>query len=1046
MAVTDDDVLALILQGKTTQLVEAMAPLSESERKAIFPKVSRLKKRFDRREWNQPYAEVLTGEFESLRKYIGSKNVLSKMKNFFVKNVETAVLGNSVSNDPYISTACELATLGLGLSKDVARISVFEYWWDKSEDLLIKVLDDRRPDWADGWLRKRLEITSDGVWFSWDLLRDLIDRGICQKPDVEGYWHLMARGLGDRRWDESEPTPILDALHEKAEYRDDVWRFFEFEIEIFIGTYDKTRREQGRETWSSAIIKLANEGVLDRDRLLNECLVPLLKNLKNYTLSGFARMHEDLKPTADEMAERQNKYQELLAVESTSMVGFGVKMLKKLADANNLDIESFLKSCWIVFSVKTKAPAKTVLTIYKKIVDANPEKKSQITAILAEHATTHEADDISEVALKLLEKWKEDWADSVPGTLSDKSTQMPSSVQVNLRELIGTLPDEPIIHESSQSGFEERIDTCKKVVQRLSKEIVIPAGIDDVLASLDTGEWPPPLDFDCFQTGVLDRAAPVEPIQTADDLLDRVAHAIEDIDTALEAERILDGISRLHNVIPENFERRSAPIANRFSPYDRERFEAGELSVNIASDTVRLLIWQWLRGVKPVSFVGRIYRFIAGPDGMDAFFHGRVEAVRRRMGEGTVAPVLSFPTHSPAWVDPVVFVERWLECEKAGVEPDIHDVIQGLLRLAPDQRDEALPLAKHIKHPWSTPLRWALGDSVEPKPVQKDVDLWIAARAAKPGNPVIHTNDKKLKELGPDALEPCSIQWTVVVEEKKYQYRPNSEETHYIRKIELDIAPPFKSSHTAATRPTLFFHVYEKSAYGDFHTAWEMEWMTTVWPLRGDVVCAWGLRPLINRLDENASSWTPNHWYLIPLFEPNTYWTDIHHLTALVGLAGKDQDVRGTAIDACIEAIADSRLAPQSFAETLVKLNVPRWLKLNRVAESFSEISRVSDLHAEVMGYATEELIVSYETLPKDVHHLLTVFLDILSQLGKEPSPALREKLSPIKGSTKTAKLAKKVLALKDSTSEGIRESRVELLESRVALAERWSGVEIEKT
>jgi hypothetical protein len=91
---------------------------------------------------------------------------------------------------------------------------------------------------------------------------------------------------------------------------------------------------------------------------------------------------------------------------------------------------------------------------------------------------------------------------------------------------------------------------------------------------------------------------------------------------------------------------------------------------------------------------------------------------------GTANPV-GTPTHQGGWLDPVVFVRRLLDTPDAA--PD--DVVDGLLRLAPDTRAEAGELAAGLTGPHATAVRFALGGAVAPAPG------WVGFAAARARHP-----------------------------------------------------------------------------------------------------------------------------------------------------------------------------------------------------------------------------------------------------------------------------------------------------------------------
>jgi hypothetical protein len=60
------------------------------------------------------------------------------------------------------------------------------------------------------------------------------------------------------------------------------------------------------------------------------------------------------------------------------------------------------------------------------------------------------------------------------------------------------------------------------------------------------------------------------------------------------------------------------------------------------------------------------------------------------------------------------------------------------------------------------------------------------------------------------------------------------------------------------------------------------------------------------------------------------------------GMMCKSSDLRAVAKDAIVDGILDGRAEPSILAKSLIFLLRNKWLKLNRLAEAFSEISHVS--------------------------------------------------------------------------------------------------------
>jgi hypothetical protein len=183
------------------------------------------------------------------------------------------------------------------------------------------------------------------------------------------------------------------------------------------------------------------------------------------------------------------------------------------------------------------------------------------------------------------------------------------------------------------------------------------------------------------------QVAPLQPTPVADveELVLLLGHLFETGRPAIEIERAMDGLSRLHLQRPAGFAPLTAPLRSRV----RKRQFVADLSMQL----VRMLIMAWLDREPPperpptddLATLGYMhsYRFIID----------RVEDLARRIAAGEPArALLAMPTNVEGWVHPVSFVQR-LHDAPAPVE---HDLVQGVLRLAADRRAEAIALCEAL--------------------------------------------------------------------------------------------------------------------------------------------------------------------------------------------------------------------------------------------------------------------------------------------------------------------------------------------------------------
>ncbi|MDJ0891713.1 MAG: DUF6493 family protein, partial [Gammaproteobacteria bacterium] len=81
---------------------------------------------------------------------------------------------------------------------------------------------------------------------------------------------------------------------------------------------------------------------LDRAQQLDASLRGLAQETRGPALSALHKLHTQLNPTADELAERQRAYLGLLDHATEHVVGFALKMLAGLDRHGRLDAEKFI--------------------------------------------------------------------------------------------------------------------------------------------------------------------------------------------------------------------------------------------------------------------------------------------------------------------------------------------------------------------------------------------------------------------------------------------------------------------------------------------------------------------------------------------------------------------------------------------------------------------------------------------------------------------------------------------------------------------------------
>ena len=408
-------------------------------------------------------------------------------------------------------------------------------------------------------------------------------------------------------------------------------------------------------------------------------------------LTNYVRLHNRLQPTPDELAARQRTLADLLGNPASRIVTFALEKLSAIEADGRFDGELFLASISPVFHLRNKGQSQTALRIAARLVDREPKLLPHaVTGIL--EAPTHPAPEVQRQAADLIEAWSQRLHSDHVTTIRERLEDLAPSLRPRVESLIGRL--RPATAKPTERGADNVFALELEKLAREAATLPSPwrerSGLAEALELLCAGQMPGPLKFDLLQARVLTGVTPVEPIKNADQLLDAVAHAIETVDSADELERILDGISRLCGRRSPEFHRRAEPLIKRAN----DRHSESELDRALADampESLYQLVLVWLGGKQPVWGPPR-YETVA----LDRFFDGRVQELAERVVGCRSRPLLAAPTHKGGWIDPCVFVQRLEEVFQGGGEPESFDLIQALLRLAPDGRDRAFTAAREL--------------------------------------------------------------------------------------------------------------------------------------------------------------------------------------------------------------------------------------------------------------------------------------------------------------------------------------------------------------
>lgn len=923
------------------------------------------------------------------------------------------VLHRFAPPDPELVSAAQVAVLASASFRMLKRFGAQAL---PDPEPAYAVLAARRPPWIREWAGLALDQQDRRIGRRlWTAVRRLVREGLCARPTGVGYVQAMIAAL---------PMQVHHAQHTLREVllddpgllEDEVWSLFQVEpTKGALTVLSDTECGNPAFCWKSALIALAQEGKLARRRLLDGSLDVLERDDPEAWSRWFVHLHEALEPSPEERAESAQRYLGLLGSRNPSTVTFAVRALGAWGAASALDPARVLERLASALQARAKGTVKAALALLDQTARRAPALGRR-AALLAAEALVHESPDVQSRALDLLEQRGDRTDGELTALLWERSEAVAPSQRARLDAWFAR--NRPGTGQAHAEAADD-LDALQARVAALDHRLSECAGVFCALEIARQGGGPIPAAVrGALDVPRLDPARRIEPVNDLDTLLDLFSAMLESPNSPDDVERLLDGVSRLCDQRPDDFEARTASL--------RARAESPRPVIGwLLASTLQGLALSWVTGVACAIEHADHYGNLLG------LLARRVRAIACRAARRAPQALLSAPTHADGWIDPRELAARRRRAPRASY--DLADETLALLRLAPEHRSEALAEARGIEGEFGAALRCALGGAGET--VGPTAELWVAAARARAPEQDDADVEQRHPDLGPDAGRAAA--YTLL------NKKPSRSWNKYYRSLIIKTDPPQPRAYTRSRRlqeelldlPTVMLH--DRQAHNADAVA---RWAATVWPLDREAFFSTGFESLA-RLDRGSNAVRLSRPYAEllgsdPLLKP------MARLFLAVALSSPNAEDYGLATDALIAAIDDGRVDAPRLGETLRTLLSTPLVKLTRWARRLGDAARVSPLHAQVIAGALQLALVDDLTwAPKDLHVLLERLKELLIELGEPLAESrARQSLGRLTRSGKTGKLIRELLALQESTDRAPqRAAALRALAQRIERAETWA-------
>lgn len=636
--------------------------------------------------------------------------------------------------------------------------------WFLSKEFLNKMLPWYCPAWFSAYINSLVDDDWLPSGLNYEYLMELTGKGY-----LDPHPQLIARQLPQVIYEYSDrqnhfkPGNVLKYEQTLSEH---IWYMFDYETTVhYVNRYMwfdgvKKIEETG---WITVFRKYVAEGKIDRQRLLREALLASNRNF-NKTLSGwFAELFQKLEPTAEEILSLQPELSVLFSSPHSKPVNVALQCVKDIADSPAFDAEAFLDHVPLLLASETKAVVTTTLAILEKLVKKLPAQKAAI-CLLAAGALIHKDDALQARAAKLIGKWGDPADEDLKAVLLPYAVMLFSKSKSLLEAFVGEEPAEPtdnapVFPDVSKSAISlthtaslPDINDVDELVFLASQAFdnnhtwhieLLPAALLRIrVEGTDIAKLEP-----AFQRALkLFYGDWSSRLGYLDQLL---AYFFLDYGLLL-MQRDPQGAASLRKLY-EGFQAKNPDNWKQWQEY----------GTNIC----------YLAGWKHHSD-GHLYE----P------YRRLLTTVLERLRAFNTLPLLSTPTHAPAWIDPVVLVDRLHQYAQQGQLPDETDLQIALSRCWLYEGAEALGAAREkLRGEDRALLLFLLDPGAEPAGPFHSEWAWMMAALAKAPRVVYSQFSEFYYSQQPRARYTGQHPWKACVEEysyNKYSYEGGQMRTH----------------------------------------------------------------------------------------------------------------------------------------------------------------------------------------------------------------------------------------------------------------------------
>ena len=412
------------------------------------------------------------------------------------------------------------------------------------------------------------------------------------------------------------------------------------------------------DAWKELYHILQAKGYFADRNIVGSHIEALLNPYKKNILDFYCRIIETFEPTRQELLSHQSTFFALLSSDKTSVVNFVMKFIKEISSEKDFDFQTFANNFALCFTTQKIAKSQLIgLDIlakhYKQQAPTNPDYREQLAVLF----TVPDAKLQEKVASLLTTYFGGEGLAEVVAPYQDY-------LKGKAQELLATLSP------SENSENSENSQTARAARTSHTSH-----------------------NSHTSHTAHTSQTARAARTLTPDDLLFLIGDCIRER-SPLVLDLFFEGLNQLQAQIPKNF-------SQQISPYQKQLGEQ-PFEFTTYRKCMRWVIdvWEGKASISDDIFGGKLYN-------PTPFLREKTKRLLLKLKQGNSLPFVSTPTHAPFYIDPLTFLERIAQYEKAEKSPMLEDVVVGLNRLLPiEVTEEQKQLARSLTGNYAPALQY----------------------------------------------------------------------------------------------------------------------------------------------------------------------------------------------------------------------------------------------------------------------------------------------------------------------------------------------------